>query len=225
MAHVFALIVALQALVLLRGHYTPRSYWLGSAICNRLRFRTQHEDDQRSPALVFHTDVNDVRIKPLLQAPVDNKRSEHIVNFRSGSTPSVTQTAPTSTLVSKRNALQRLFGNGNAASPAARSGELKGYRIASASAGANTFHPAMVRGFAYFRRATELLGRSVDVNMDKVQLAGKVFVAATVGKLCGSGCRYYVVVTLVCRTRSDCCKTSGALALRDDRNGAFARFS
>jgi hypothetical protein len=185
MAHVFALIVALQALVLLRGHFTPRSYLQGSAICTELCFRAQHEDDQRLPALVFHTDVNDVRVKPLLQAPVDNKRSEHIVNLRSGSTPSVTPAAPTSTLVSKRNTLQRLFGNGNAALPAARSGELKG--IASASAGANTFHPAMVRGFAYFRRATELLGRSVDINMDKVQLAGKVVVAATVGKLCGSG--------------------------------------
>jgi hypothetical protein len=45
----------------------------------------------------------------------------------------------------------------------------------------------MVRGFAYFRRATELLGRAVDINMNKVQLAGKVVVAATVGKLCGSG--------------------------------------
>jgi hypothetical protein len=184
MAQVFALIVALQALILLRGHFTPRSYLPGTAICTELRFRAQHEDDQRLPALlVLHTHVNDVRVKPLLQ--VDNKCSDHIVNLRSGSTPSVTQAAPTSTLVSKRNALHRLFGNGNAASPAATSGELKG--IASASVGANTFPPAMVRGFAYFRRATELVGRSVDINVDKVQLAGKVVVAATVGKLCGSG--------------------------------------
>jgi hypothetical protein len=112
MAHVFALIVALQALVLLRGHFTPRSYLQGSAICTELRFRAQHEDDQRLPALlVFHTHTNDVRVKPLLQAPVDNKCSDHIVNLRSGSTPSAPQAAPTSTLVSKRNALHRLFGS------------------------------------------------------------------------------------------------------------------